>query len=54
MYIIFACLLFCTEMSVLKRVSKIAKSSYSFVVSVSLSAWNNSAPSGRGFTKFDI
>ena len=30
------------------------KATISFVMSVRLSAWNNSTPTGRIFTKFDI
>ena len=34
--------------------AKLRKAAISFVMSVRLSAWNNSAPTGRIFIKFDI
>jgi hypothetical protein len=34
--------------------AKLRKAAINFVVSVRLSAWNNSAPTGRIFTKFYI
>jgi hypothetical protein len=34
--------------------AKLRKGTVSFVMSVSLSAWNNSTPTGRIFMKFDI
>ena len=36
------------------RLGKLRKATIGFVVNVLLSAWNNSAPTGRIFMKFDI
>jgi len=33
--------------------AKLRKATISYVISVRLSAWNNSAPTGRTFKKFD-
>jgi len=33
---------------------KLRKTTVSFIMSVRLTAWNNSAPTGRIFMKFDI
>jgi hypothetical protein len=46
-----------TDCIIFRRVRKIAKSDYSLrhvCLSVCLSAWNNSAPTGRIFMEFDI
>jgi hypothetical protein len=40
--------------SIFKRIPKIAKVTINFVVSVRPSTWNNSAPTGRIFMKFDM
>jgi len=34
--------------------AKLGKATVSFIMSVCLSAWSNSAPTGRNFMKFDI
>ena len=34
--------------------AKLRLATISFVMSVCLSAWNNSAPTGRSFTTFDV
>jgi hypothetical protein len=41
-------------MEIFMRVRKIALSDFSFIMSVRLSACNNSAPTGRIFMKYDI
>jgi hypothetical protein len=42
------------QMTVFRRVRKIAKSDFCIVVSVFLYVWNNSAVTGRIFMKFDM
>jgi len=39
---------------VLGHFAKLRKATISFVISVCLSAWNNSTPAGQIFLKFDI
>jgi hypothetical protein len=40
--------------SFLDAFAKVQKATITFVMSVCLSAWNNSVPTGRIFMKFDI
>jgi hypothetical protein len=47
-------LFFCLKFSFLGAFTKFPKAAISFVMSVRLPAWNNSAPTKRILMKFDI